>query len=97
MRPEESGLMMDNWWKENRSMRSDDKEYSYYIDLTLTRNTGLRSRFPRDADTTARLERIRSIEPYEASPRRSNSLAIAITCLLALVFGIALWIGSGLR
>jgi hypothetical protein len=91
MRPEESGLMMDEWLKEHRPM--NDKKY-----FIIAGNR----RMEPDLDFTplpAQVEdavRRAADDPY-VPRRRSNSLAIAITCLLALVFGIALWIGSGAR
>jgi len=58
------------------------EDFKYYIALPAPNETQMRSAIKGD-------------DRYV--PRRSNSLAIAVTCLLALVFGIALWIGSGAR
>jgi hypothetical protein len=91
MRPNESGEMMNSWYLENRAM--SDKKY-----FIIAGNR----RMEQDLDFTplpAQVEdavRRAADDPY-VPRRRSNSLAIAITCLLALVFGIALWIGSGAR
>jgi hypothetical protein len=66
----------------------------YYLELPLSREGKLHQRWPSDPET---VERFKNLHHVTESPRRSNSLAIAVTCLLALVFGIALWIGSGPR
>jgi len=83
MRPEESGLMMDDWWKEHRM---SDKKYfilsdtpkSYRPDQVYMKNV---------------------VRGSDYSPRRKKIplTTILITCLLALVFGIFIWIGSGMR
>ena len=68
------------------------------IDLTETRRNAFHQRWPSDPDTTARLNKLINDTPTEETAKsRISGLAIAITCLLALVFGIALWIGSGAR
>jgi hypothetical protein len=91
MRPEESGLMMDEWLKEHRPMSGK----KYFI-IAGKRRMEPDLDFKPTPIQIANAARRAADDPY-IPRRRSNSLAIAITCLLALVFGIALWIGSGAR